>query len=815
MSQFAPPSSFGSSQPKSRPPPFGPNSFQPAQLPAPSRPGSKFSGRAGSKFSDGPAPDDTRGTRSSRFEDRHGKKSRFEDQQYGGGHSKKSEESYWDDDDEEEEQPPVPVHAAAVEEEDPLDAFMSGIDTEVKKDQASQMTQQVPQEVEEEEDPLDAFMSGVSNQISKPAPEPVKATRCDESDEDDAMMSYLKARKAKAAKILLAEAAKDSGSKIGAKFKLKQDDEDGRDSDDEVYEAARALESQIVYDENDMPILKDQKEIEPLPPVDHDSIQYYDFRKNFYREDPEIAKMGANELKILQKQLEIKVSGFDCPNPVHTFEQLRLSKILMGAIAKHGYTKPTPIQAQAIPIIMKGMDVIGLAKTGSGKTAAFVLPMVPHVMDQPELRKGDGPICIILAPTRELAHQIYVETKKFTKNYRLGVQAVYGGMNKMAQFKGIRKGAEVVIGTPGRVIDMCKMKGGLTLQRVTYFVLDEADRMFDLGFEPQVRSIANNVRPDRQTVLFSATMERRIERLVKDIMKDAVRITAGSVGAANKDIKQVVVCLDSDADKWGWLAPRIQELSTTGSMIIFVSTKNGCEQLASSLNQYAGVRAASLHGDKSQEERDEVINAFRSSVLTTVVATDVAARGLDIKWIKTVVNFDCARDIDSHVHRIGRTGRAGDKEGVAYTLMTRKEYRMAPALVQCLEQAGQVVPPELVLLSDLAGGVPRSKRGAGPPGGRGAGLGFGGGGHENKAQKSAAEWNQRLAEHANLSNTGRNKEKIVLGDRHHSMSQFKSAGVEGTVYRPPTQKSAALPVGVLPGAAPQDGSKKRKSRWGA
>eukprot|EP00656_Telonema_subtile_P057774 TRINITY_DN9583_c0_g1_i2.p1 TRINITY_DN9583_c0_g1~~TRINITY_DN9583_c0_g1_i2.p1 ORF type:complete len:699 (-),score=167.14 TRINITY_DN9583_c0_g1_i2:161-2257(-) len=696
---------------------------------------------------------------------------------------------------------------------------MSGITTQVEDSQAAKLTAAVLTEAAEEEaDPLDAFMSGVSKEIAK-KPEPAKAARCDSDDDDDAMMSYIKARKEKAAKVL----AKDAG-KLGIRFKMRKED-DGRDSDDEVYESARELESQIQYDENDQPILKGSKEIEPLAAVDHASMDYWDFKKNFYKEHPEVKAMGANEVMILRKQMEIKVSGFDCPKPVGTFEHMGLSKVIMGAINKLGYTKPTHIQSQAIPILMKGMDVIGLAKTGSGKTASFVIPMVPHIMHQQDLQKGDGPIAMILAPTRELAHQIYIETKKFTKNYKLVIQNVYGGMNKGEQFKGIRRGAEVVVGTPGRVIDMCKMKGGLSLARITYFVLDEADRMFDLGFEAQVRSIANNIRPDRQTVLFSATMERRVERVCKEIMTDPVRITVGEIGAANKDIKQVVCCLENDAAKWGWLQPRIHELSSAGTMLIFVSTKEGCEQLSASLNTYANVRCAALHGDKNQQERDLVVRGLREGSLTTVVATDVAARGLDIKWIKTVINFDCARDIDSHVHRIGRTGRAGDKEGVAYTLITRANYRFAPALIQCLENAEQPVTAELQALSDLAGGV--VIRGKGGGGARGTGLGFGGKAPQNKAQKSAMDWNQRLQEHTKSSSApkpggGGKAPKIVLGDRHHSMSQFKSAGSEGTLYVPPVapaQPAAPPPPAFvptqphMPTVAPPEPGRKRKNRW--
>jgi ATP-dependent RNA helicase DDX42 len=407
--------------------------------------------------------------------------------------------------------------------------------------------------------------------------------------------------------------------------------------------------------------------------------------------------MSEQEVADYMKSLAIRVSGFDVPRPIKSFADCGFPVQLMNAIAKQGYEKPTTIQCQALPIVLSGRDIIGIAKTGSGKTAAFVLPMIVHIMDQPELEKEEGPIGVVCAPTRELAHQIYLEAKKFAKPYNLRVAAVYGGVSKFDQFKELKAGCEIVIATPGRLIDLLKMKA-LKMFRATYLVLDEADRMFDLGFEPQIRSIVGQIRPDRQTLLFSATMPYKVERLAREILTDPIRVTVGQVGSANEDIKQVVNVLPSDAEKMPWLLEKLPGMIDDGDVLVFAAKKARVDEIESQLNQ-RGFRIAALHGDKDQASRMETLQKFKSGVYHVLVATDVAARGLDIKSIKTVVNFDIAKEMDMHIHRIGRTGRAGDKDGTAYTLITQKEVRFAGELVHCLIAAGQDVPNELM---DLA-----------------------------------------------------------------------------------------------------------------
>ncbi|KAF8039718.1 hypothetical protein BT93_B2053 [Corymbia citriodora subsp. variegata] len=545
---------------------------------------------------------------------------------------------------------------------------------------------------DEEIDPLDAFMEGIHEEMrAAPPPKPKeKVEKYKDDDEDDPMESFLRAKK-------------DVGLTLASDALHA-----GYDSDEEVYAAAKAVDAGMLeYDSDDNPIVLDKKKIEPIPALDHSEIDYEPFNKDFYEEKESISGMSEQDVADYRKSLAIRVSGFDVPRPVKIFDDCGFSSQLMNAIAKQGYEKPTSIQCQALPIVLSGRDIIGIAKTGSGKTAAFVLPMIMHIMDQPELVKEEGPIGVICAPTRELAHQIYLECKKFAKSHGIRVSAVYGGMSKLEQFKELKAGCEIVVATPGRLIDMLKMKA-LTMLRATYLVLDEADRMFDLGFEPQIRSIVGQIRPDRQTLLFSATMPRKVEKLAREILSDPVRVTVGEVGMANEDITQVVHVIPSDAEKLPWLIEKLPSLIDEGDVLVFASKKAAVDEIESQLSQRA-FKVAALHGDKDQASRMEILQKFKSGTYHVLIATDVAARGLDIKSIKSVVNFDIARDMDMHVHRIGRTGRAGDKDGVAYTLITQKEARFAGELVNSLIAAGQNVSTELMDLA-MKDGRFRSKR---------------------------------------------------------------------------------------------------------
>ena len=280
-----------------------------------------------------------------------------------------------------------------------------------------------------------------------------------------------------------------------------------------------------------------------LAPVDHSTIKYDAFRKELYREVREISKMTEEEVKSYRKEMDsIKVRGKNIPKPIKTWSQSGLSERLIQILNKSGFENPLPIQAQALSIIMSGRDCIGIAKTGSGKTLAFVLPMLRHIKDQRSVQSGDGPIGLIMAPTRELVQQIGKEIKRFTKFLELTAVCVYGGSGVANQINELKRGCEVVICTPGRMIDLLVTSNGkiTNLRRVTFLVLDEADRMFDMGFEPQITRIVSNIRPDRQTVMFSATFPRPVEVLARKLLQEPIEILVGGRSVVNADITQFV-----------------------------------------------------------------------------------------------------------------------------------------------------------------------------------------------------------------------------------------------------------------------------------
>ncbi|GJZ42895.1 DEAD-box ATP-dependent RNA helicase 42, partial [Tanacetum coccineum] len=273
--------------------------------------------------------------------------------------------------------------------------------------------------------------------------------------------------------------------------------------------------------------------VDKLSLVDHSKIDYIPFRKNLYIQVKDIQNMTHEQVVAYRKQVELKIHGKDVPKPIQSWHQAGLTtKVLDTIVRKMKCDKPMPIQAQALPVIMSGRDCIGVAKTGSGKTLAFILPMLRHVMDQPPLESGDGPIGLIMAPTRELVRQIHSDIKKFTKKLGLKCVPVYGGAGVARQIRQLKRGAEIVVCTSGGKI--------MNLTRVSYLVMDEADRMFDMGFEPQITRIVQNTQPNRQTLLFSATFPRQVEVLARKVLNKPVEIQVGGRSVVNKDITQLV-----------------------------------------------------------------------------------------------------------------------------------------------------------------------------------------------------------------------------------------------------------------------------------
>ncbi|XP_017806354.1 ATP-dependent RNA helicase DDX42 isoform X2 [Papio anubis] len=549
-------------------------------------------------------------------------------------------------------------------------------------------------------------------------------------------------------------------------------------------------EDNLEYDSDGNPIAPTKKIIDPLPPIDHSEIDYPPFEKNFYNEHEEITNLTPQQLIDLRHKLNLRVSGAAPPRPGSSFAHFGFDEQLMHQIRKSEYTQPTPIQCQGVPVALSGRDMIGIAKTGSGKTAAFIWPMLIHIMDQKELEPGDGPIAVIVCPTRELCQQIHAECKRFGKAYNLRSVAVYGGGSMWEQAKALQEGAEIVVCTPGRLIDHVKKKA-TNLQRVSYLVFDEADRMFDMGFEYQVRSIASHVRPDRQTLLFSATFRKKIEKLARDILIDPIRVVQGDIGEANEDVTQIVEILHSGPSKWNWLTRRLVEFTSSGSVLLFVTKKANAEELANNLKQ-EGHNLGLLHGDMDQSERNKVISDFKKKDIPVLVATDVAARGLDIPSIKTVINYDVARDIDTHTHRIGRTGRAGEK-GVAYTLLTPKDSNFAGDLVRNLEGANQHVSKELLDLAMQNAWFRKSRF----KGGKGKKLNIGGGGLGYRERPGLGSENMDRGNNNVMSNYEAYKPSTgAMGDRLTAMkaafqSQYKSHFVAASLSNQKAGSSAA------------------------
>uniref|UniRef100_A0A1I7VIB5 Probable ATP-dependent RNA helicase DDX46 n=1 Tax=Loa loa TaxID=7209 RepID=A0A1I7VIB5_LOALO len=409
-----------------------------------------------------------------------------------------------------------------------------------------------------------------------------------------------------------------------------------------------------------------------LPQTDHSKVYYRPFRKNFYVETAELAKITKKEVDEYREELDIRVRGKNCPKPVRSWAQCGVEWKILSTLKKLEYKKPTPIQSQAIPAIISGRDVIGIAKTGSGKTLAFLLPMFRHILDQPELEEMDGPIAVIMSPTRELAMQTWKEANKRFET-----------------------GAEVVVCTVGRLTDMLAAnKGKVTnLRRVTYLVLDEADRMFDMGFEPQVMKIVNNIRPDRQTVLFSATFPRQMEALARKILDKPIEIMVGGKSVVCDDVNQNVVILE-EHQKMLKLLELLGVYWENGNVLVFVDKQEKADDLVTQLMR-SGYNCAPLHGGIDQFDRDSTILDYKAGKIKLLVATSVAARGLDIKKLILVVNYDCPNHYEDYVHRVGRTGRAGNK-GYAYTfILPTGQERMAGEVCRAFETAGKEPPEQL------------------------------------------------------------------------------------------------------------------------
>ncbi|KAL4809658.1 hypothetical protein BDV18DRAFT_83302 [Aspergillus unguis] len=489
--------------------------------------------------------------------------------------------------------------------------------------------------------------------------------------------------------------------KVGAKFSKAQEPQALFGDEDDV-----GLTAVGEGDAEDfLAIASKAKKKKDIPTVDHKKVEYEPFRRKFYTEPSDLAQMSEEEAANLRLELDgIKVRGLDVPKPVQKWSQCGLGIQTLDVVDKLGFESLTSIQAQAIPAIMSGRDVIGVAKTGSGKTMAFLIPMFRHIKDQRPLDNMEGPVGLIMTPTRELATQIHKDCKPFLKALNLRAVCAYGGAPIKDQIAELKRGAEIIVCTPGRMIDLLAANAGrvTNLRRVTYVVLDEADRMFDMGFEPQVMKILGNVRPDRQTVLFSATFPRNMEALARKTLSKPIEIVVGGRSVVAPEITQVVEVCNEDK-KFVRLLELLGNLYSTDEnedarSLIFVDRQEAADTLLRELMR-KGYPCMSIHGGKDQIDRDSTIEDFKAGIFPVLIATSVAARGLDVKQLKLVVNYDAPNHLEDYVHRAGRTGRAGNT-GTAVTFLTEDQERYSVDIAKALKQSGQEVPGPVQTLVD-------------------------------------------------------------------------------------------------------------------
>ncbi|XP_068389226.1 ATP-dependent RNA helicase DDX3X-like [Eschrichtius robustus] len=403
--------------------------------------------------------------------------------------------------------------------------------------------------------------------------------------------------------------------------------------------------------------------------------------------------------------IPVEATGNNCPPRTESFSDVEMGEIIMGNIALTRYTHPTPVQKHAIPIIKGKRDLMACAQTGSGKTAAFLLPILSQIYtDGPGAalkavkengrygRRKQYPISLVLAPTRELAVQIYEEARKFSYWSRVHPCVVYGGADIGQQIRDLERGCHLLVTTPGHLVDMME-RGKIGLEFCKYLVLDEADRMLDMGFEPQIcRIVEQDTMPPRgvcHTMMFSATFPKEIQMLARDFLDEYIFLAVGRGGSTSENITQKVVWVE-EADKRSFLLDLLNATGRNSLTLVFVETKKGADSLEDFL-YHEGYAYTSIHGDRSQRDREEALHQFRSGKSPILVATGVAARGLDISNVKHVINFNLPSDIEEYVHRIGRTGRVGNL-GLATSFFNERNINITKDLLDLLVEAKQEVP---------------------------------------------------------------------------------------------------------------------------
>ena len=414
--------------------------------------------------------------------------------------------------------------------------------------------------------------------------------------------------------------------------------------------------------------------------------------------EKKLEHMRERDWRIFKEDYNISTKGGSIPNPMRSWVESGLPKRLLDVVDQVGYTEPSAVQRAAIPIALQSRDLIGVAVTGSGKTAAFLLPLLVYISELPplnELTKNDGPYAIILAPTRELAQQIEIEAKKFATPLGFTCVSIVGGHSLEEQAYNLRDGAEIIIATPGRLVD-CIERRVLVLGQCCYVIMDEADRMIDLGFEEPVNKILDalpvaNMKPDseeaedavvmsqslggkdryRQTMMYTATMPTAVERIARKYLRRPAIVTIGNIGEAVETVEQRVEFVAGEDKRKKRLLEILSSREFAPPIIVFVNIKRNCDAVARDI-KHMGFTSVTLHGSKTQEQREAALASVRNGTTDVLVATDLAGRGIDVPDVSLVVNFNMATNIESYTHRVGRTGRAG-KSGVAITFLGNED----------------------------------------------------------------------------------------------------------------------------------------------
>jgi ATP-dependent RNA helicase RhlE len=472
-----------------------------------------------------------------------------------------------------------------------------------------------------------------------------------------------------------------------------------------------------------------------------------------------------------------------------------LKQELQNAVKKAGYEEATPIQEKTMPVILAGRDLIACAQTGTGKTAAFALPILQK-LDNGEVRKLRS---LVLTPTRELAVQIFENFKKYGRYLPLRAACIYGGAKQKPQMEALRRGCDVLIATPGRLMDYMNL-GLVSLQGIEIFVLDEADRMLDMGFINDVRKIVGSMNADRQTLMFSATMPKEIEQLGRDLLTDPADVRVAPQSTAADTVEQKI-CFLNHADKLKVLTELLQKDEVTRAMV-FTRTKHGADRVARTLTRN-GIAAKAIHGDKTQGQRQSTLEGYKAGHFHVLVATDVASRGIDIPEISHVINFNLPQEAESYIHRIGRTGRAGES-GIAITLCEEDELEQLADVEKILKRQIEELKTEYSV--SLRGKTP--VRTSGGRGGRSGAKNTAGNGSRRNAKNAASGRN------ASKNGTGRNSVSAghgaSAGRSASAGSRRKAAAEKGNMaagHAPKTNVASG-------GAGTAGGSKKKNSGFG-